>query len=463
MSTELHDLRARLPRAEAALRAMEGERDVCLEDRRKSEEAQQSLVRSLELTQQQHEQLDATVRQESKEAQERLTCERDALLEQRSELQTRVETSRSETAHVQTLLEEARSSVQDEMRASACALEQLRAEAAEEKQRLEVASLKVKKKNESAQGELEAKLLEAEKSLRESTLREQGLQRDVQGGLARDKQGQEAIANLRYESNALQTQVLRLEGEASETVSGVALAEKRMAFFVDGTSTYLNKITLEFRRICAEMTAAERERDALVGKVKELLDEDALATMGRRCSELHWQLDQALARAGHIDHERQTFIAGLEAALARTGHEMQELTSETASWKGAHAAAVRMMEESCESFAAHAAKCGQDKEEAVHGAHARERELGEALVALRLELAVQTGNTQRAEKALQLVCDQHINTESLTEGTLEHLHRKCRGLESQLVQMQKKEREEKMRAAQAERQSRACPLCKRDL
>jgi len=41
MRTELRDLHVRLPRAEAALQEMQGERDVCLEDKRKSDEAQQ--------------------------------------------------------------------------------------------------------------------------------------------------------------------------------------------------------------------------------------------------------------------------------------------------------------------------------------------------------------------------------------------------------------------------------------
>jgi len=40
MSTELQDLHVRLPRAEAALQDMQGERDMCLEDKRKSDEAQ---------------------------------------------------------------------------------------------------------------------------------------------------------------------------------------------------------------------------------------------------------------------------------------------------------------------------------------------------------------------------------------------------------------------------------------
>ena len=42
-----------------------------------------------------------------------------------------------------------------------------------------------------------------------------------------------------------------------------------------------------------------------------------------------------------------------------------------------------------------------------------------------------------AQSARELVHDTHFNTDSLMEGTLEHLHKKCKGFEAQLGQMHK--------------------------
>jgi len=47
------------------------------------------------------------------------------------------------------------------------------------------------------------------------------------------------------------------------------------------------------------------------------------------------------------------------------------------------------------------------------------------------------GKMKGAESALELVHDTHFNMDSLMEGTLEHLHKKCRGFEAQLGQMRK--------------------------
>ena len=110
-------------------------------------------------------------------------------------------------------------------------------------------------------------------------------------------------------------------------------------------------------------------------QVKQLTDEDALSKIVRRNQELEWLLEQTMARNEGIDAERRVFIAGLEAALARSGQQMRDLIVQVASWKGAHASSVQMLEESCSAFAAYSDKLGKEKDEAVAEAQARLRQM----------------------------------------------------------------------------------------
>ena len=90
----------------------------------------QSLVRSLELIQQQHEQSDVSSRQEKQEVEAQFMHERNFSSQQIVKLQGEVTTCRDATTRVQTLLEEARQRGEEEKRASVVALEKLRNETA---------------------------------------------------------------------------------------------------------------------------------------------------------------------------------------------------------------------------------------------------------------------------------------------------------------------------------------------
>jgi hypothetical protein len=63
----------------------------------------------------------------------------------------------------------------------------------------------------------------------------------------------------------------------------------------DAIGACLRSIDSQFLRIMAGYSVAERERDALSERVKMLIDE-GLSETARRCKNIHFQWDDALAR-----------------------------------------------------------------------------------------------------------------------------------------------------------------------
>jgi len=185
MSSELDDLRQRLPAAEATASRAARERDEAVAERRKSDEAQRSLVRSLELTQQQHEQLEATARREKKEAESRQAEVRGMLEGQMASLRRDLEAAKDATARKQQLLEETRRRAEEDAEESERALEQLRQATANEQRQKEVEHAKVCKKMEATVADLQGKGKELERALAESQQRQEDLRRELDQTLIR--------------------------------------------------------------------------------------------------------------------------------------------------------------------------------------------------------------------------------------------------------------------------------------
>jgi len=108
MTPELEDLRSRLPDLKAAAAKAIADMEQTRHDNRKIEEAHQNLIKSLELTHVQHEQLQATSRQERKADEARFARERAALKDQLADVRAELEAAHASTARVQKLLEEER-------------------------------------------------------------------------------------------------------------------------------------------------------------------------------------------------------------------------------------------------------------------------------------------------------------------------------------------------------------------
>ena len=214
---------------------------------------------------------------------------------------------------------------------------------------------------------------------------------------------------------------------------------------------------LTYENVCYTLQAGyevvERERNTLAKKLEDLLAGGVLANTARRCQELHWQLDKALERSGRINEERQTYIAGLEVALHRSGSQIQELNAQVASWKGAEAAAVQMLKDSCEAFRSYSDKLVQDEDEAVARALARVQKLEAENEELARQLQAHARSSRAAESSLQVAEDQLAAAGTLREGLARDLSRECAALQAQLGEAEEEAREWKARAAEAEGRS----------
>ncbi len=194
----------------------------------------------------------------------------------------------------------------------------------------------------------------------------------------------------------------------------------------------------------------ERERSILANKLEELLGGGVLANTVRRCQELHWQLDEALERGGRVNEERQAYIAGLESALQRSGLQIQELNAQVANWKGAEAAAVLMLKDSCAAFRSYSDKLVKDKDEAVAGALARVHELESQQRELAQQLQAHAQSSRAAASSLQVAQDELAASGSLKEGLARDLSRQCAALQARREEAEEEAREWRARAGEAE-------------
>ena len=253
MAPELEDLRRCLPDLKAAAAKATAEMERTRDDNRKIEEAHQNLVKSLELTHVQHEQLQATSRVERKadEARHAREIEREKREREgeRATFHDQLVVANNSTARVQKLLLEERHRGEEAAQASARELEELRTEAAAAHRKAEVERLTVAKKHEVTVAQLNASLSEVEKALGESRNALEEVRGDLeQERLALARATQEG-KQWKQERDALQVEVQSLSDEVVACHEGIRCSQKETDNFVESISQYLDKISFEFRRL----------------------------------------------------------------------------------------------------------------------------------------------------------------------------------------------------------------------
>ena len=249
MTPELEDLRSRLPDLKAAAAKAIADMEQTRHDNRKIEEAHQNLIKSLELTHVQHEQLQATSRQERKADEARFARERAALKDQLADVRAELEAAHASTARVQKLLEEERQRGERAAQASARELEEVRADAAAAQRKAEVARATAAKKHEAALAQLDAKLKEEEKAHRatQNTLEEvRGELDEERLALARETQQRKQC---KQERDSLSVEVERLQEEVRACNEGIKRSQTDTEAFIEAISQYLDKMTKEFERL----------------------------------------------------------------------------------------------------------------------------------------------------------------------------------------------------------------------
>jgi hypothetical protein len=133
--------------------------------------------------------------------------------------------------------------------------------------------------------------------------------------------------------------------------------------------------------------------------------------------------------------------------------QIQDLNAQVASWKGAEAAAMLMLKDSCEAFRSYSDKLVKDKDEAVARGLARVHELESQQRELAQRLQAHAQSSSAAASSLQVAQGELAAAGSLREGLARDLSlesRKCAEQQAHWEQAEEEAREWRARAGEAE-------------